>query len=101
MVVGSDDEMVGQFHLEGLTGPDEVAGDADVGIGGGAFSAGMVMGEDEAMGVGHDGGAEDFTRMGANRVQRSDGHQMVPEDAAAGVEEDDEELFAGFVIPRL
>jgi hypothetical protein len=85
--------VVEDLDLEEVPGADEVAGDADVGFGGGGITAGMVMGEDEGMGAGGDGWAEDFAGMDEDLVEEAFGDGIDAEEAAPGIEEEDLETF--------
>lgn len=85
--------MVEDLDLEQVPGADEVAGDTDVGFGGGGITAGMVVGEDEGVGAGGDGGAEDFAGVDEDLVEEAFGDGIDAEEAAAGIEEEDLETF--------
>jgi hypothetical protein len=95
------DDVVQQFDPEQLAGPVEITGDMEVGVGRLGLARGMVVHEDDSVGVGHDGGAEHFAGVGADRVQGPDGDKLVAKDAAADVENEDHETFDFGIEPGL
>ncbi len=89
----ADNDVVEDFDFEKLAGADEVAGDSDVGLGGGGFAGGVVVHEHQRGGGGHDGEAEHWQRVDQERVVGADAEEVVGFDAAAGVEEQHREAF--------
>ncbi len=87
--------MVEELDLEEVSGADEVAGDANVGLGRAGISRGVVVGEDDGMGTRDDRGTEDLARMDEDLVEESLGDGLDAEEAAAGVDEEDLEAFHG------
>jgi len=87
--------VVEHLDLEQVSGTDEIAGDADVGFGRGGIAAGMVVGEDDGMGTGGDGGTKDFAGVDEDLVEEAFGDGIDPKEAATGVEEQDLETFDG------
>ena len=85
--------MVEDVDLQQLPGADEVAGDGEVGLGGGGVAAGVVVDEDERGGVGGDGGAEDLAGVDEGGVEDAGGDALGADEAAAGVEQDDVEFL--------
>ena len=59
----ADDDVVEHFDLQELPGPDEVAGDPDVGFRWRRVAGRMVMHEYDGSGAGHDGPPEHLARM--------------------------------------
>lgn len=90
----SDNDVVDEFDSEELTGSDEVASDADVGIRWRGFSAGVIGHTDRGRRVGHDGHSEYIARMHEQGVHGSDAHQLMTADASAGIEDEDREILA-------
>lgn len=90
-----EDEVVEDLDLEQVAGPDQVPGHADVGLGGAGVPGGMVVGEDDGVRAGHDGGAEDLSGMDEDLVQESLGDGLDAQEAAAGVDEEHLEAFDG------
>jgi len=85
--------MIEHFDLQQMSGADQVAGDADVGFGGSGVSGGMVVGEDDGVGSGGDGGAEDLAGMDEDLVEEAFGDGLDAEESTAGVQEKDLQAF--------
>ena len=72
---------------------DYIAGDFDVGIGWRGVAAGMVVDNDDAGGVGYDGGFKDFAGMDEEGVQGALAENLPADEFAPGVQVDDDEVF--------
>ena len=81
--------MVQHLNLQDRSGPDEILGDLDIGLGGGGIAAGMVVGQNDGGGVLADGFAKHLPRMDEQGVQGSIGDLVYVDQAAPGVEQDD------------
>jgi len=83
----ADDHMVEHFDFEELTHPDEVSGHFDVCFGWLWFTTGVIVHEYDGCGCGDYGGAEHLSGMHQDGIERANRKQLMPFDAAAGVEQ--------------
>ena len=92
----ADDDVVVEGDAEVVGGVLDGAGHGAVGGGGGRVAAGVVVDEDEGGGVQLEGALDDFAGVDGGVVDGAAGLGLVGDEAVAGVEEQDAELFDGF-----
>ena len=85
--------MVENFNFEKLAGADQVACHLNVGFGWRGFPAWVIVCEHNGVGGGHNGQPEHFAGVYQNRILRADANQIMPFDAAAGIEHEHNEAF--------
>lgn len=89
----ADDDVVEDLDVEEFAGGDELAGDMNVFGGGGGVAGGVVVGDDDGGGVVAEGGAEEFADAEDGAVEATDVDGGGVEDAVAGIEEEEAEVF--------
>jgi len=95
--------VIQNLDLQQMAGPDEIPGDSDIGLGGGGISAWVIVGENDGVGTGSDGGAENLACMNEKLVEEALRHGVDPEKTPAGVEQEHLQTFHGSgngVIPQ-
>ena len=90
----SHDDVIQDFDLEQLTGPDEVASHFDIGVARLRFAARVVVPKNDCGGTGRDCYPENFPGMHKDCVQCTNGNDIVAFDLASRVQEQNAKAFA-------
>jgi len=93
MVRIAQNNMVEHLNLEKLSGAYQVACHLNIGFGWRGFPAWVIMCEHNCIGGGHNRQPEHFAGVYQNRILRADSNQIMPFDAAAGIEHEHNEAF--------
>ena len=101
MFVGwtADNDMIEDFNLKKLSGPNQVPRHLDVGGTWCGVSARVVVYQDAGASGGYNDRPEDFTRLNGAGVQIAQGDQIVANNSAPGVEDQDDQGFFALVEP--
>ena len=89
----TDDDVVDEVDTYNFSGAYEVSGDADIGFTGTVFPAGMVVDEDDAGGIGLDGGSENLPWMDEERIECSLADFLATDESVSGIEEERKKVF--------
>jgi hypothetical protein len=90
----ADDEVVDEADLHQPGGFGDAAGEIEVGAARRRVAGGVVVEQDEAVGVVGQGGAEDVARVGGGLGEGADADAFGGEVAEAAVDQRDDEVFA-------
>ena len=93
MVRIAQNNMVEHFNFEKLSGAYQVACHLYVSFGRRWLPARVIMCEHNRVGGGHNRQPENFAGVYQNRILRADSNQIMPFDAAAGIEHQHNEAF--------
>ena len=93
MVRVADYDVVKHFDFEKLPGTHQVACNLHVGFRRCCITARVIMGHHDSGSGGHNRQPKDFAGMNQDRVLGADADQIMPLNAAAGVEHQDNEAF--------
>jgi hypothetical protein len=85
--------VIEDLDFEETPGPDQVTCDADIGLGRGGISAGMIVGEDDGMGIGTDGGTEDLPCVDEDLIEEAFGDCFDTQETASGIEKEHMKTF--------
>ena len=85
MFLATDDDVVQNFDLEHLTGPNQVTCDFDICLGWIGMTTWMVVGQNETATGKGENGPEDMKWRGWTGIQTAECHQIMTDDTFAGV----------------
>jgi len=87
--------VVEELDLDQSPHLDEVAGEADVGFGGGGIAAGMVVDQDHRRGPTGHGQREHPARMDEDGIEGPQGDEIGTDESPTGVQAEDMEVLDG------
>lgn len=93
--------MVEDFDFEKLSGSDEIASDFNVRFGRSWFTAWMIVRDHDCCGARHNSKPKDLPWMTKNCIHFPNRHQVVPLDAATGVEDENHQTSAFRIEVRM
>ena len=90
----SDNHVIKEFDFDELPGPNEIAGNFDIGLRRRGVAARMIMHDDNRRCTRDNRTSEDLTRMNEQRVHSADSDQLMALNPASGVQEQDDHALA-------
>lgn len=101
-VVGmSDHDVIENFDFQKLTRPDKITGNSDVRLGRSRIAAWMIVRDDDGGCTYHDCQPKNLPGMTEDGIHRSNGHQVVPFDTPASVENENHQTFTFRIEVRM